>query len=176
MNKKRIYYICVASSMAAISIVLELIGVRSDASKFSLYSLPLLFSGILFGPWVGLLTGLVSGFISQLCLYGLGPTTLIWMLAPMLWGFLSGLIFHKSMKEKGTLFNISLLVISVSLSVTLVNTLAIYLDGVIFHYPTPYVLAQLGTRALTALILCIPYIAIIYLSLPRLKPLLVNKK
>ncbi len=176
MNKKRIYLICIASSMAALSIILELLSVRNEASKFTLYSLPLLFSGILFGPWAGLLTGIVSGFISQLCLYGLGPTTLIWMLAPMMWGFLSGLIFHNVMKKNGSLFNISILVIGVSLSITLINTLALYLDGLLLHYPTPYVITQLGVRVATAIGLCIPYIAIIYLSLPRLKPLIMTQK
>lgn len=63
------------------------------------------------------------------------------------------------------------MVIITSISATLVNTLAIYLDGLIFHYPTPYVITQLGIRILTSLGLSVAYITLIYLILPNLKPL-----
>ena len=153
--------------MAALSIILDILSVRTDSSKITLYSLPLLLSGFLFGPWVGLLSGLASGLISQIILYGFSVTTPIWIIAPMLWGFL----FHKAFKKREKLWVISLVVIITSISATLVNTLAIYLDGLIFHYPTPYVITQLGIRILTSLGLSVAYITLIYLILPNLKPL-----
>lgn len=168
MNRKKIKNISFASAMAALSIILELLSVRNEGNKISLYSLPLLFSGILFGPKIGLLAGFASGFISQVCLYGLSPTTIIWLIAPSLWGFLSGLLYHKLMHNNFSLTSIAIVVFSVSLSITCVNSLALYLDGLILHYPTPYIISMLGVRILTALFLAIPYIAIIYLTIPRL--------
>ncbi len=168
MNRKKIKNISIASAMAALSIILELLSVRNEGSKISLYSLPLLFSGILFGPKIGLLAGFASGFISQVCLYGLSPTTIIWLVAPSLWGLLSGWLYHKLMHNHFSLWNIAIVVIAVSLSITGVNSLALYLDGLILHYPTPYIISMLGVRIFTALFLAIPYTAIIYLTLPRL--------
>ena len=170
-KNKKVYTICIASMMAALSIILDILSVRTDSSKITLYSLPLLLSGFLFGPWVGLLSGLASGLISQIILYGFSVTTPIWIIAPMLWGFLSGILFHKAFKKREKLWVISLVVIITSISATLVNTLAIYLDGLIFHYPTPYVITQLGIRILTSLGLSVAYITLIYLILPNLKPL-----
>ena len=171
-KNKKVYTICIASMMAALSIILDVLSVRTDATKFTIYSFPLLLSGFLFGPWIGLLSGLTSGLISQIILYGFSITTPLWVIAPILWGFLSGILFHKVQKKRETLLSISLTILITSLCVTLFNTLAIYLDGLIFHYPTPYVITQLGLRFLTSLGLSAAYIALVYLILPNIRPLL----
>lgn len=117
-KNKKVYTICIASMMAALSIILDVLSVRTDSSKITLYSLPLLLSGFLFGPWVGLLSGLASGLISQIILYGFSVTTPIWIVAPMLWGFLSGMLFHKAFKKERN-FGLSLLWLLLLLSVQL---------------------------------------------------------
>lgn len=167
MKNKRLFRISVASSMAALSIILDLVSVRTNASKFTLYGLPLLFAGMFFGPWVGGLAGLVSGFISQVILYGITPTTPIWMIAPMAWGWLSGFFYHRILHRKLQVSSVIITIVSTSLIVTLCNTAAMWLDGLIYHYPTPYVVTQLFMRLMTALILCIPYSCILYLCLAR---------
>lgn len=167
MKNKRLFCMSVASSMAALSILLDFVSVRTNASKFTLYGLPLLFAGMFFGPWVGGLAGLVSGFISQVILYGITPTTPIWMIAPMMWGWLSGFIYHKLFHRKLQIPSVVITIVCTSLVVTLCNTASMWLDGLIYHYPTPYVITQLFMRIITALILCIPYSFILYLCLVR---------
>lgn len=161
--------ITLAASMAALSIILDFISVRTDISKFTIYGLPLLIAGILFGPVVGGLAGIVSGFISQLISpYGLTLTTPLWMLAPIAWGLVSGLLSNILIKDKLDIKRVVIIVITTSLSALILNSLAMYLDGVIFQYPTAYILTTLLSRVLIALGLCIPYCVIVYLIYPRL--------
>lgn len=169
-KNEKVYMICVASMMSALSIILDVMSVKTNSTKITLYSFPLLISGFLFGPWVGLLSGIVSGLIAQVILYGFTITTPLWMVAPMLWGFLSGLLFFKAKKKKYSLWNISWIVVCTSLCVTAWNTLALYIDGLIFQYPTPYVITQLGTRILISMALCVPYIFLLYVIYPRILP------
>lgn len=172
MKKYSIKDISLASSFAALSLILDVLSVRTESTKYTLYGFPLLFSGILFGPLVGLLTGLVSGILSQFLTYGISITTPIWILAPMMWGFISGLLFHNAFKKKESPRYIILTVILTSIIVTLTNTLALYLDGLIYHYPTPYVIAQLGIRMINSILLAIVYSVLIQGILPRIKTLI----
>lgn len=172
MKKYSIKDISIASTFAALSIILDVLSVRTDSSKYTLYGFPLLFSGILFGPWIGLLTGLVSGILSQFFTYGISITTPIWILAPIIWGFLSGLFFHNTFKKKESPKYIILTVILTSIIVTLTNTLAMFLDGIIYHYPAPYVFAQLGIRMINSILLAIVYSILIQGILPRIKTLI----
>ena len=63
-----------------------------------------------------------------------------------------------------------------SIFVTLTNTLALYLDGLIYHYPTPYVIAQLGVRLITSIMLAIIYSILIQGVLPKIKNLTTNSQ
>lgn len=169
MKKYSVKDISIASTFAALSIILDFISVRTDSTKYTIYGLPLLFAGILFGPWVGLLTGLVSGFISQALTFGITITTPIWIVAPAMWGFISGLLFHNLFKKKESPKHIVITVLITSFTVTLINTLALYLDGLIYHYPTPYVIAQLGIRLITSLLLSFVYSFLIISVTPKIK-------
>lgn len=169
MRKITVSDITISAALAALSVILEFVSIRTESSKISIYCLPLLFAGLLFGPLIGWLTGLVSSFISQLIFHGLSITTPIWMLAPMAWGFISGLLYYLLFKEKFSLKSILITILFTSILVTLINTLALYLDGLIFHYPTPYVLAQFGSRMIRSILFCILYIVVIYFTLPRIK-------
>ncbi|MGM9858335.1 MAG: folate family ECF transporter S component [Bacilli bacterium] len=161
--------ITVAALLAALSVVLDYLSFRTDSTKLTLYSLPLLISGMIFGPWVGLLTGVVAGFLAQLLSYGLSLTTLLWMLAPMAWGFFSGLILHKGFKKtKGSNVSIICTIVITSIICLSLNTLCIYLDGVIYHYPTPYVLTQLLGRFITSLLIASLYSVFMILTYDRL--------
>ena len=161
-------HITLSAMMAALAVALDYLSFKTDSTKITLYSLPLLLSGILFGPWIGLLTGMVAGFLSQLLTFGLGPTTPLWMLAPMCWGFISGLLFHKGFKRKPSNVSIITTVIVTSLVCLSVNTLCLWLDGLIYHYPTPYVLTQLLGRIITSLLIGSLYCVFIILTFPRL--------
>lgn len=169
MKKIKTYDIVLSSSLAAISILLELISVETGTTKFSLYGFPILISGMLFGPLVGSLTGIVVGFVTQLVSqYGLTITTPLWMLAPLFWGLVSGIFSLIFKKQYNSILRIACVCISTSLAVLGINTLALYLDGLIMGYNTAFIIAQLAMRIGVSLALTCVYTILLYFVLPKL--------
>ena len=171
MNSK-IKKMCICGMMAAIAIVLDYISFKTEFTKITLYGLPLLLVGILFDQNYGLLTGLVEGIISQLICYGpgsIGLTTPIWMIAPMAWGFLSGLLIHKIKISKNDKVNIIFAVVITAISVTLINTGASFLDALIIGYSYSFVVVSLLTRILFSLLSAIIYCVVLIIVVPILK-------
>lgn len=169
MRRSKTYCIVMAAAMAALSIILDYLSVRTNVSKFTIYGLPLLITGILFGPWIGALAGLVVGFITQMIYYGLTITTPIWMVAPIIWGFVSGLLAKLLIKDnKLTIAKTIIIVVVTSLVATACNSVAMWLDGLIFEYPVSLTITTIGIRVAIALGLDVAYCFIIYLTYPRL--------
>lgn len=169
MKKITVHEIVLAAILAAASITLNFFSISNLYSRITLYSLPLLVAGIFCGPVVSTLTGVVVGFITQLLSeYGLTITTPLWMITPVIWSTISWLIFNLFKKKKGSFISIVVTVVATSLCATAYNTIALWLDGIIMHYPTPLIWATIGTRILTAGIVCIPYIILIYETYVRI--------
>lgn len=170
LKHRRILLLTLAASMAALSLALDLVSLHSDVMKITIYGLPLLLCGYLFGPLAGALAGLVEGFLSQVIFYGVTPTTPLWMIAPILWGLLPGLCSKWIKKEKKFQFSSCLLVaLSTSIFITGVNSLALYLDGLIMHYPTTFVLTGLVWRLVTSMLTSILYLFTLYEIGPRVE-------
>ena len=168
MKKNIIKKMALASVMAAFAIVLNLISVRSDTSLYTIYALPLLLAGILYGPLVGFYAGLATGIIVQLFTYGITPTTVLWVLAPTAWGLISGFIsylFSYKITKPKVIINIAIC----TLSVLILNTLAQILDGLYYQYSTAFVWINIHIRVLVSIVIGIFYIVVIYLTAPRLK-------
>lgn len=168
MKKNIIKKMALASVMAAFAVVLNLISVRSDTSLYTIYALPLLLAGILYGPLVGFYAGLATGIIVQLFTYGLSPTTVLWVLAPTAWGLISGFIsylFSYKITKPKVIINIAIC----TLSVLILNTLAQILDGLYYQYSTAFVWINIHIRVLVSIVIGIFYIVVIYLTAPRLK-------
>ncbi|MGI6378265.1 ECF transporter S component [bacterium] len=168
MKSSKTYKMAVAASMAALSLILDVISVRSNISKFTIYGLPLLLAGFLFGPWVGALAGAVVGFISQMLFYGLSYTTALWMIAPIFWGFLSGLMSKYLIKDNFNLKKVILITFTTSLCVTAINSCALYLDSLIFDYPLSLTVGTIALRFAFSLAFACVYCLVIYISYPRL--------
>ncbi len=130
MKHKKTYIIALSAMLVALSLVIDLISIKTDSTKYTLYALPLLISGIYFGPLVGGLVGLCEGLISQTLTYGLTPTTILWIIAPFTWGLLSGII-SRLFKYKLSNFKLSLTVLITSFVVLIINKICLIIDGYI---------------------------------------------
>lgn len=172
MKQRKNYQIALASTLAAFSVVLDQLSLRTDTSKYTIYALPLLLAGMLYGPTIGAFAGFAAGFISQLIGYGLMPTTFLWVIAPCAWGFISGII-AKIFKHKNLPIQIIINVFITSVCVLFINSLALILDGYIYHYSTAFVYASLLTRFIVSLFIGTLYSIIIILINSRLN---FNKK
>ena len=170
MKKSLVFRICVAGMLAASAFVLNnYFAIDLFEMKLTLYALPLMICGMYFGPITGLLCGLVTGFLCQLfSKYGLTVTAPLWMLAPIAWGSLSG-VMMKIFKNDYKLWKVIVSVVIVSLIVVGLNSFAMVIDGLVFEYPTEYVITKLGFRIITALVNSVIYTALLYLVLNRLK-------
>ncbi len=103
MKNKKIYLIVLVATMAAMAIALDKIGSLklTQSIKITFYAIPLMVVGILHGPKLGALTGLISGIILQLTSeYGINLSSIFFGLAPVVWGFVSGLVFKVFSKIK----------------------------------------------------------------------------
>ena len=102
--------------------------------KFSLKGLPIVFISVCFGPWYGALLGGVGEFICQLISeYGLTPTTPLWILPWVVEGIIVGLMFkQKDFRQHPVLWVITVAVSCIA--VTLLNTMALWLDSLIVGY------------------------------------------
>ena len=95
-KNNKVYLIVLVATMAAMAIALEKIGSLkvTPSIKITFYAVPLMVVGMLHGPKLGALAGLVSGIVIQLTSeYGINLSSIFFGLAPVVWGFVSGLIF-----------------------------------------------------------------------------------
>lgn len=173
MKKNLVLKIVIAGVMGALSIVLEKFSIKvGPIYKISLYGLPLMFTSVMFGYKVGSLTGIVVGFVSQLTSeYGLTPTTPLWMLAPILWGFLSGFISSRFKDKCFYFINIAIAVLITSFVVTIVNSVVIYLDSLIFNYTATQAFIDIVIKCGISLGMGVIYTFILFLLCNRLKHL-----
>lgn len=176
MRKKIIFNIVIASILAAMALVLEKFGIKvpllgsTTTLRISFYGLPLMIAGIIFGYKTGLIAGFIMSIISQLVLseYGITPTTPLWMIAPILWGLLSGLIV-KLFKGNLSILSIVVSVIITSIFVSLSNSLALYVDGIVFQYDTKITFVLIISRIFVSIIVACVYIPVLYVLSKRLK-------
>jgi len=93
MKKSKVFSLSFCAIMASISIVLTIYEVNLPIFNVALYGLPLVFVSILFGPRYGFLTGLIAGSVEQI-MKGLSIQSFVWIIAPLAWGGLSGVVYH----------------------------------------------------------------------------------
>lgn len=137
MQKNNIKRLCLCAILAAFCFVLDygttLLNNATGVFKLPLSGLPIIVAALMCGPLMGAAVGLVGTFLTQLITYGLGPTTVLWILPAAVRGLAVGLLFlafRRSMKVTW----LTLEIVISSLLVTAANTLVIYLDSVFYGY------------------------------------------
>ena len=130
MNTKRLVTVAV---LIALYTVLSLFSASLGLIKLTFESFPVLVASLMFG-WVdGLLVGAVGGFLNQMLTYGFTVTTLMWM------------------KQTAGI------VLATSLLVTALNTVALYIDSQIFHYPISLTVGAIALRFLSSVVMAAIY-------------------
>ena len=89
--------LCVAALLAACAFAIAYICKSftfTPSLRLTFENLPLIISGYIFGPFIGLLTGLTSDLVSTASTYGLGALNPILTIGSAMVGLLSGLISH----------------------------------------------------------------------------------
>ena len=150
--------------LAALYLALCYLDISFGRYKITLAATVIYFVSFCFGSADCFFVCFVGVFLDQL-LYGLTPTTLLWMLPPLLRPILiNPITYHYGKKgihmEDKKILSISLIIIS-SLLVSATNSLVFYLDSLIIGYPYKAVLLDnilqaiitMGTGVLEAFLL-----------------------
>ena len=146
----------------ALHVVLDFASIYiGNEIKLSFASFPLLCASMIFGTADGIYVAGIGEFIYQLLMYGLGPTTLLWMLPPMLHALIAGLCARRFGREKMGVKQVSVTVLISGLIAALLTTLVIYIDAQVWGYPSGLTAAMIGFRLLNTLIMCAIYTAIV---------------
>lgn len=165
MKNNRIFNIAFCAILAAMAIALEKVASLqiTPAIKITFYALPLLVVGVLYGPFLGFMTGLVAGTVMQLTSqYGVSLSSPFWALAPVCWGFVSGLVYLP-FRKKNRWIGIVLAVALASIFANLANTLAMLMDALLVKdswYTTSAIMLDWPGRLLTMVVTMVPYIVI----------------
>lgn len=151
-NKRSSVMVLVISAMlTALYVVLSLLAIRIGNLRVTVDSLPIVVAGALLGPWPGLSVGLLGNLIEQMLLYGLGPTTVLWIVADGVRGLMVGLYARRHHYALSVMQTI-LIAVAAAVVVTVINTGALYIDSKINHYYTAaLVWGGLVTRFLTGI-------------------------
>ena len=141
-KQNTVYRLAIDAMLAGLYIILAYFTIKIQLVEIAFTGIVVIIAALLYSPVDGVIVALIGSFVGQLTSYGLTPTTILWMLAPMLRGLMIG-IFAWASRRGGRYLeeNIPLYVVAIvitGLCVTAVNTGAIYLDGIIMQYPVKY--------------------------------------
>lgn len=143
--------LAIDAMLAAMCAVLGYVALDMNSVKITFESLPVLLAALLFGPVDGMLVGGIGTLIYQLLRYGVSATTLLWILPYVVCGLIVGL-GAKAGRFDLKRWQVLVLVVVSELAVTLLNTVAIYVDSKIYGWYYPALIV--GSLALR-LVICV---------------------
>lgn len=148
-----------AGLFIAIAFVLRLLSFTTLEYRFTFDDIAIMASGILFGPWVGLIVGFSADFLYSLYMgFPLG----IFTLASMSWGLIAGLLLYKNTTNIG---RFSLGIIVTSIVAFGISTLAL------FQLFSTGIIPGLPARAITLGIKWPVQISVLWVLIERTKQL-----
>ena len=119
--------------LAAMCTVLGYFHLDFQVIEVGLESLPVILGAALFGPIDGMCIGFIGTLLSQLLRYGISVTTALWILPYVVCGLVVGLWARWNGFDLSKPRAIGGAVVG-ELSITLLNTLALWVDSTIFGY------------------------------------------
>ena len=154
--------------LCAMCAVLGYVALDLGSIKLTFESLPVLLGALLFGPVDGMFIGGIGTLLYQLVRYGVTATTLLWILPYVVCGLLVGAWARRkefSLSRRETV----ILVVAAELVITVLNTVALYVDSKLFDYFFPgFILKALGLR----LVICVVKAIAFGMLLPSLTEVL----
>lgn len=119
--------------------------------KITFESIPILIGALMFGPLDGALIAGIGTLISQLLKYGLSATTALWMLPYIVCGIIVGIVAKFNNFTPKYSWIVPTVILN-ELLITLLNTVAMYIDSKIYaYYSFAYIFGSFGIR----LVICI---------------------
>lgn len=159
-NKNTILRMCEISMISALSFVLGRLTLSVDNLKITFAAFPILLLACVSPYWGdAAIASFVAQFLSQMLTYGLSITTALWIFPSVFRAVIFWILVHKVLKDN---FNKSFYyyvgAVIIAMSVTVLNTLVMALDAIIFgYYTTVYVygmfFVRLGSGILSMLLM-----------------------
>ncbi len=176
MKRKLVYEICIVGILSSLAVILESVSIPIslfggvNTYRITFYGIPLMIAGILFNIKVGTLTSFVTAFITQIIIseYGITLTTPLWMLSTMCWGLIPSIIMYL-FKYNKKLLSVSLCVIAGALFASLVNSIALIVDGKIYNYPVNLTFINIIIRLILSIVTTFVYIPLLYILTNKIK-------
>lgn len=169
MNTKRLTSLAM---LVAIYVVLSILTpIRIANFKLTFEAFPVLVAGLLLGPVDGLIVGALGSSIYQLLFsgYGITATTSLWVFPHALSGLIVGLLAKKFNYELD-FKKIVLISIVSALTVTALNTLALFADSKLYgYYSSALVFGNLLIKIAIGIILAFIYSSVLPKLLSFLK-------
>ncbi len=169
VNKKPVFRLTFLGLSLALYIALSFVTIRFPGQEITFKGIAIILSSVIGGPIDGVLVAISGEFFNQLIgPYGLTPTTPLWILPHVFRALIVGLMMRKKDLTKDKLYWAFVVILS-GLVVTLSNSFVIWLDALIYEYPSGLVWLTIFTRAATTITTSILYIIVVPLLV---KPLL----
>jgi len=164
--------------LSALYIVLSLLSVGTNDFKASFESFAVLIAGTLLGPLEGFLVGIIGEFVHQILMYGIDPTTPLWLIPYAMEGLLAGLLAKKLLwpgepKLKHYIIEVIPCEFLLTLLVTPVNAVSAIIQG----WGTWFTIAAgIPLRLAVMVVRMIAYCIVLPLLYPSLKKVLDKMK
>lgn len=153
----------------ALYVVLDFTSVYiSNEIKLSFAAFPLLVASMLFGTLDGVFVAGIGEFLYQTLQYGIGPTTLMWMVPPILHAAIAGIYAQRHGRDLNTRQIASVVLVS-GIVAALVTTVVIHLDAKFWGYPSGLTAVMMVFRGVNTLIMCVIYTLIVPKTLQLLR-------
>lgn len=182
MRKRLIIRIAACAIFAALFFVFDLFSIKAGPFKISLSGLPIIIIALMYGPIDAMIVGFCGALLGQLIGFGLTPITILWLLPHVARGFFVGICrkwinindFRKCGKS---IIKLSIVIIISSIIVTILNTLVMWLDSVVYdYYSYAYIWGALVPRFATGIVTAVVYSVITPLIIIPIKNLYIFKK
>lgn len=112
------------SLLVSMSVVLKVFfSFTLTTFRFTFYDIPLIVSGIMFGPMVGAVSGFVTD-VANIVYPNLATGFSLFTVSSMMWGIVPGLLLFK---RKLNILNITIVILITSILCFSINTMALYL-------------------------------------------------